>query len=506
MTSREEFMRSLGISESDMAKPPPEDTSKARRKPPMAAPAASAMREPESPVRSMPSYTSAPAPQPATTGSGGAGSRAEFLRSLGIDNAEDKFATQIPGGAAASAPAPAPVPQRASAGSSGAGSRADFLRSLGIDNADDKFASQIPAGGAAASGSAAAASPTPARNATGSQELPRPYGRPAPSSGAPQPRAYTRNYAEEDAADAPTTTTPQKMPSDWTLGPKAAAHRAPETPALDAELKGMKDTAGAEEVKAMGNKFFQAGDYRKAVRLYTRAIELDPQHAALYSNRSAAYLLGGKQMGIDTRSMALRDADKTIKLKPTWFKGFSRRGDALFKLERYPEAAEAYESALELDPGNSAIIHSLNEVRPFASKAKRDVSGTWSAPGSGNLHASVASLSGTKTTDKSAFELLDELDQQRQRTTPHLARGGDYKSKQLEEFRKRRTGDSQNTTEESPAYQPTYDTQESTTASATRERPTVTTEFSSDAAREYQQQLLESYRKKKQQAATGRRY
>lgn len=466
MTSREEFMRSLGISDSDMTKPPPEDPTKARRKPPMSE------REPDSPVRS-----AAPSAMP---------ERASYKSSASASYS------------AAPAAAPSATP---SAGGANSAARADFLRSLGIDNADDKFAAQVPA----AKASSPAAS-SPPRNATGSQELPRSYG--ASSSSSPSslpPRAShpaRRNYTEEDV-EQPVQTTPQKMPSDWTLGPKAATHRAPATPTLDAELKGMKDSAGAEEVKSMGNKFFQAGDYRKAVRLYTRAIELDSTNAALYSNRSAAYLLGGKQMGIDTRSMALRDAEKTVKLKPTWFKGFSRRGDALFKLERYVEAAEAYESALELDPGNSAIVNSLNEVRPFVAKAKgRDASGSWSAPGAGILNASVTSLTGKKTTEKSAFELMDELERTRERTTPHLTRGSDYKSKQLDEYRQRRTVDSAHSTDETPSYQPPQSQQFATTESASsapRERPQVTPEFSSDAAREYQEQLLAQYRKKKQQ-------
>ena len=53
-------------------------------------------------------------------------------------------------------------------------------------------------------------------------------------------------------------------------------------------------------------------------------------------------------MGIDTRNMVLRDVDRAIKLRPEWFKGYSRRGDALFKLEQFDDAIESYEHALSM--------------------------------------------------------------------------------------------------------------------------------------------------------------
>jgi len=376
---------------------------------------------------------------------------------------------------------PSPKMANIPAASNKSQSRADFLRSLGIDNADD-------------------AAGKSERNATGSQEMTRsevPRVRPGASS-----VRNVRKDEDEDYQHAYTPTIREPARTDFTLGPKPTVQKPPPTTGLDAELHGISDSSNAEEVKAMGNKYFQAGDYRKAVRLYTRAIELDSSNSALYSNRSAAYLLGGKQMGIDTRSMALRDADKTIKLKPTWFKGYSRRGDALFKLERYEEAAEAYEQALELDAGNTSIVSSLNEVRPFMKKKNHNASGTWSVPVSGDLHSSVTSLTAKKSSSKTAHDLLEELHAERERNTPQLGRGGnDYKSKELEKYRTRRTDD----TSESSTFNTSQNAfDDSTTQFETR--PSVKqlpSEFSSDAARDYQNALLESYRKKKAAAANS---
>ncbi|GLE06759.1 hypothetical protein PINS_up016275 [Pythium insidiosum] len=46
----------------------------------------------------------------------------------------------------------------------------------------------------------------------------------------------------------------------------------------------------AEEFKAQGNELLSAKDYRGAVEMYSRALELDPDNAVYWSNRSAAYL------------------------------------------------------------------------------------------------------------------------------------------------------------------------------------------------------------------------
>jgi Flp pilus assembly protein TadD len=46
----------------------------------------------------------------------------------------------------------------------------------------------------------------------------------------------------------------------------------------------------AENEKEAGNDAFEAGNFDKAVAAYTRALELQPTDATLYSNRAAAYL------------------------------------------------------------------------------------------------------------------------------------------------------------------------------------------------------------------------
>lgn len=160
---------------------------------------------------------------------------------------------------------------------------------------------------------------------------------------------------------------------------------------------GCTNEALPEQLKTDGNLAFEEGRYREALSCYTRAIEIllesgnyplkengslnakgnrvafsgfsagDSRSvllAALFSNRSACYLQAAKQIGTaEALEGAIRDADCAVELRPAWFKGYSRQGDAFFKMKKYNRAAEAYEMALQFDPGNSNLLQSVQEAR-----------------------------------------------------------------------------------------------------------------------------------------------
>lgn len=68
------------------------------------------------------------------------------------------------------------------------------------------------------------------------------------------------------------------------------------------------------EYKERGNEAYQAGNFSEAVDLYTEGIEQEPNNAALFSNRSAAYLNLGEH------GKAKRDAEICIELNASWSK------------------------------------------------------------------------------------------------------------------------------------------------------------------------------------------
>lgn len=113
----------------------------------------------------------------------------------------------------------------------------------------------------------------------------------------------------------------------------------------------------AQEEKAKGNAAFQAGDFSTAVQHFSKAIELSPADAVLYSNRSGAYA------SLKQFENALKDAEMCVKLKPDWAKGYSRKGLAEFNLGRLREAEATYTKGLTVDPNNQSLQAALNEIK-----------------------------------------------------------------------------------------------------------------------------------------------
>ncbi|RLN94826.1 hypothetical protein BBJ28_00011156 [Nothophytophthora sp. Chile5] len=115
--------------------------------------------------------------------------------------------------------------------------------------------------------------------------------------------------------------------------------------------------AQAEGFKAEGNKLLAEKQFKEAAEMYTRAIELDPDNAVYYSNRSAAYLATG-----DARGKALKDAEKCIERRPDWWKGYSRKGAAEHALQRFDAARVTYNEGLKLDPDNASLLQAAEEA------------------------------------------------------------------------------------------------------------------------------------------------
>jgi len=114
--------------------------------------------------------------------------------------------------------------------------------------------------------------------------------------------------------------------------------------------------AKALEAKAKGNGFFKEKKWDDAIKCYTEAISLDNTNASFFSNRSACH--AGKE---DWKN-ALDDAEKVIKLRPTWAKGYSRKGLALFKLNKMEDAMECYNDGLKHEPSNPSLLEGKRSV------------------------------------------------------------------------------------------------------------------------------------------------
>ncbi|XP_023327875.1 dnaJ homolog subfamily C member 7 isoform X1 [Eurytemora carolleeae] len=80
----------------------------------------------------------------------------------------------------------------------------------------------------------------------------------------------------------------------------------------------VKDLRLADERKEEGNQLYKLKNYRDALQKYSEAIDLCPQCAAFYTNRSACYLMLGQP------KQALEDAKTATSIEPDFNKGWSR--------------------------------------------------------------------------------------------------------------------------------------------------------------------------------------
>eukprot|EP00927_Polykrikos_kofoidii_P070627 TRINITY_DN67040_c0_g1_i1.p1 TRINITY_DN67040_c0_g1~~TRINITY_DN67040_c0_g1_i1.p1 ORF type:complete len:510 (-),score=127.90 TRINITY_DN67040_c0_g1_i1:94-1542(-) len=122
--------------------------------------------------------------------------------------------------------------------------------------------------------------------------------------------------------------------------------------------------SGAEEYKKKGNEAFKDQNWEEAIKNYNKAISLDPNQATFYSNRAACWSYKGNH------ESALADANKCIERDPEFVKGFSRKGKALFDLNRLDEAEAAYTEGLAIDAANDACKDGIAAIKA-AKKAAR---------------------------------------------------------------------------------------------------------------------------------------
>lgn len=78
-----------------------------------------------------------------------------------------------------------------------------------------------------------------------------------------------------------------------------------------------------------GDAALAAGKFDEAIQAYSEAIKLDKSNHVLYSNRAAVFLKAKRFQE------AFSDSESIIQLEPTWPKGYTLRGAALFALDNF---------------------------------------------------------------------------------------------------------------------------------------------------------------------------
>ena len=99
------------------------------------------------------------------------------------------------------------------------------------------------------------------------------------------------------------------------------------------------------------------GSYQKAIRAYSKAIELDPGNAVLYSNRSAAFY------NLKKFEESLEDAESAILIDDQWWKAYKRKGISLIQMQKFEEAVKALEEGLNIVKKNAEMEKNLEFAR-----------------------------------------------------------------------------------------------------------------------------------------------
>lgn len=133
----------------------------------------------------------------------------------------------------------------------------------------------------------------------------------------------------------------------------------------------------AEEHKQRGNDAFKAKNWDDAIKHYNKAVALDPNNAAYYSNRAGAWTSKGNH------DSALADANKCLNQDSQFVKGYSRKGKALFDLQKWDEAEAAYKEGLEVDANNEGCIRGLADIKSAKDRIRAATSRSRSAASSG---------------------------------------------------------------------------------------------------------------------------
>lgn len=83
--------------------------------------------------------------------------------------------------------------------------------------------------------------------------------------------------------------------------------------------------------------YFLAKEFTKSIEMYTKAIDLHPNCAIYYANRSLAHL---RQ---ESFGFALQDGISSVKSDPTYLKGYYRRAAGYMSLGKFKQALTDFE-------------------------------------------------------------------------------------------------------------------------------------------------------------------
>lgn len=114
----------------------------------------------------------------------------------------------------------------------------------------------------------------------------------------------------------------------------------------------------------LGNKAFADKDFNKAIEHYSAAIKIDATNHLFFSNRSASYA------GIGKWEKSAEDAKETIRLDPTFVKGYYRLATAQIELKEFDAAAATIRQGLGVEANNPQLLKQQRMVQQLKKSAE----------------------------------------------------------------------------------------------------------------------------------------
>lgn len=118
----------------------------------------------------------------------------------------------------------------------------------------------------------------------------------------------------------------------------------------------------AEKLKETANMYFKKMMYDQAIEHYSKAIELNPNVAIYYGNRSLAYLK------TECFGYALSDATKAIEVDKNYVKGYYRRAAAYMSLGKFKQALRDLEAVTKARPNDKDAKAKYTECNKIVKK------------------------------------------------------------------------------------------------------------------------------------------
>ncbi|KAM9805264.1 sperm-associated antigen 1-like isoform 3-T3 [Syngnathus typhle] len=184
----------------------------------------------------------------------------------------------------------------------------------------------------------------------------------------------TRLLIEEDGADWR-----EKLPDIPLVPLGAQQHRREEPPTsevLQARAeKAAKDAERKAEIrfadmKQAGNEFVKRGQYQEALGKYSDCLKIKPEECTIYTNRALCYLK------LERFSEAKQDCDAALQLEPSNKKAFYRRAMANKGLKDYLACSTDLQEVLHRDPNVQEAEKELEEVTILLKQSLVDASPT----------------------------------------------------------------------------------------------------------------------------------